>query len=85
LSAASGTSGGIFDFDACARELQELETQAAAPDFWNDQNRAQDVFRRTRHLKNNIKLVEGLEAMAADAGALVELAEEGEDVAADLQ
>lgn len=83
--AASGTSGGIFDFDACARELQELETQAAAPDFWNDQNRAQDVFRRTRHLKNNIKLVEGLEAMAADAGALVELAEEGEDVAADLQ
>ncbi len=62
-----------------------METRAAAPDFWNDQARAQDVFRRTRHLKNNIKLVEGLEAMAADAGALVELAEEGEDVAADLQ
>lgn len=64
--------------------MERLENEAADPAFWNDQEKAQDVLKKIRRLKNNIKLVEDLRGSAEDLGALLELADEGEDVAADI-
>ncbi len=64
--------------------MECLEGEAADPAFWNDQEKAQDVLKKIRRLKNNIKLVQDLRGSADDLGALLELADEGEDVAADI-
>src|SRR5262249_50778687 len=41
------SSGGIFDLPALERRAAELSEQAAAPNFWNDTERAQAVGRET--------------------------------------
>lgn len=78
------TSGVIFDIDRCIQELSELETRTAAQGFWDQPEKAQEVLKRSRHLQNQVKLVDSLERMAGDLGALLELAEEGEDVGGEL-
>ncbi len=78
------TSEVIFDLEHLRDELHKLEHLAAAPDFWNDQENAQDVLRQTRRLQNSIQLIEDLEGMTEDLGALLELAEEGENVETDM-
>lgn len=79
------TSGGIFDIDGKRRELTEIERQIENPEFWKDQENQKTVLRRRRLLGNAIQLAEACRASLSDLEALIELHEEGEDVAADLQ
>jgi peptide chain release factor 2 len=77
-------SGGGFDESRLDRELTELETQTSAPDFWRDQETAQQVMQRRRRLEGDKALAETLRRHTDDLSVLVEWARGGEDVTADL-
>jgi peptide chain release factor 2 len=71
-------SGGFFDVAARKRELSNIEGQASAPDFWNDQDAAQKLLQRRSVLEKKIDRQEHFEAELGDAGVLFEFAEEDE-------
>jgi peptide chain release factor 2 len=77
-------SGGGFDEARLDRELSDLEAQAAAPDFWKDQNNAQTVLQRRRRLEGDKALAESLRRQHDDLAVLVDWAQQGEPVIADL-
>ncbi|MFA5689527.1 MAG: peptide chain release factor 2 [Kiritimatiellales bacterium] len=56
------------------RELAVLETQAAAPEFWNDPNAATANIAAVKSLKAVIEPFQTIEALLDDAGVLLELA-----------
>ena len=71
--------GGIFDIGAVQERIQELDSMAAFPEFWADQERSTAILREKAGLEKacadmNV-LTEGLE----EAEVLHELAEEGND------
>jgi peptide chain release factor 2 len=82
--AARPTCGGDFDEARLSRELTEIETQAAAPDFWKDQAAAQKILQRRRRLEDERTLAESIRKQTDDLAVLVEWARAGEDVSADL-
>ena len=45
------TFGGIFDFDAKARRLAEVERLSEDPSLWNDPKQAQEVGRERKSLE----------------------------------
>ena len=75
----------IFDTPQAAKELTALEAQAAAPDFWKDADRAQQVLRRRRRLQDDRDLADSFRQKASDLEVLVDWAGQGEEVGDDLQ
>jgi peptide chain release factor 2 len=75
---ASLRCGGIFDIDGNRARLGELERQAAAPDFWNDNEKAQEVLREQTRSSSLVKRWDKASALLGDAEALLELATEAE-------
>jgi peptide chain release factor 2 len=66
--------------DAMRKEIAELDQKAAAPDFWNDMEKSQKILQRSSSLKNKIESYERLKAAYEDLMALIELADEEEDL-----
>ncbi|HXH24218.1 MAG TPA: PCRF domain-containing protein, partial [Vicinamibacterales bacterium] len=62
-----------------------MEAAIAAPDFWSNQAEAQKVMQRRRRLEDDVALRDSLKRRLDDLGVLVEWAEAGEDVSADLE
>ena len=79
------TSGAIFDLPRLNSELEKLEQQASAPDFWSDQANAQKVLQRRRRIEEDRDLAQALQKHQDDVGVLVEWAEAGESVETDLR
>jgi peptide chain release factor 2 len=79
------TFGAIFDAANASSELTALETRIAAPDFWKDQTEAQKTLQRRRRLTDELELRNSLVRKLDDLSVLLEWAEQGEDVSADLQ
>ena len=77
--AASGRSGGIFDVPTLKSELETLENRLAAPEFWNDQDKARKVIGRVNDIKNKILPLEALERRLEDFMVLGEIAEHEND------
>jgi peptide chain release factor 2 len=71
----------VVDLDALRRELADLNEQAAAPDLWDDQERAQQVTSRLSHVQGQITRVETLRRRLDDISVLLELAESEDDAA----
>ena len=74
--------GGIFDYDSRRQRLGQVERELAAPDVWQDQDRAQALSRERAALN---KVVDGLAAVAtelSDASELAEIAAAERDAAA---
>lgn len=70
----------VLDLGAMRKQIEELEDQAAAPDLWNDQERAQKVTSRLSYLQGEINRIESLEQRLDDLSVLYELAaDEGDD------
>ena len=69
------------------REIEELDTLSSAPDFWNDQNRAQSHMRRRAQAQEKLELIQGLTRDADDGLELLELAaaENDESTIAELE
>ncbi|MDQ3299671.1 MAG: peptide chain release factor 2 [Myxococcota bacterium] len=72
---------GYFDVDAKRLKIEELESIASRPNFWDDQKKAQGVLRTKKQLE---QIVTGYDAQLralSDAEVLLELAEEASDEA----
>jgi peptide chain release factor 2 len=68
-----------LNLERCRRELSELETKAAAADFWDDMEAAQSVLQKISGFKETISKYERLVRAYNDALTLIELADEEED------
>ncbi len=75
---ASSNSGGFFDVAAKQDELARIETQASAPDFWQDQEAAQKLLQQRSRVEKVVTRHRQFESEIADAGVLFEFAEEDE-------
>ena len=83
----SKRAGDLRSYLEAARpedELTRLEARTAAPDFWKDQAEAQRVLQRRRRLEQDRDLMLSLRKRADDLAVLVEWAEAGEAVDAEL-
>ena len=79
------SSGGFFDVAASKQELAGIESQASAPDFWNDQEAAQKLLQRRSMLEKKIERQETFETHVSDARVLFKFAEEDEDSLTELR
>jgi peptide chain release factor 2 len=71
-------SGGFFDVPARRAELEKIEAQASAPDFWLNQETAQQLLQKRSRLERIIERQGKFEAEISDAGVLFEFAAEDE-------
>jgi peptide chain release factor 2 len=72
--------GGIFDYDAARRRLDELNAQAEDPAFWNDPAGAQAVMRERTRLEGRLARIDEISRELADGVTLIELGEaEGDE------
>ena len=69
----------VLNLPRMRNDLADLNGQAAAPDLWDDQERAQQVNSRLSHLQNELSRVEGLRSHLDDLSVLIELAESEDD------
>ncbi|MGQ0468180.1 MAG: peptide chain release factor 2 [Sporichthyaceae bacterium] len=69
----------VVDLPKLRREHAELEEQAAAPDLWDDQARAQQVTSRMSAVAADINRVESVRRRLDDLEVLFELAAEADD------
>lgn len=78
-------SGGFFDVPAKQAELDKIEVQASAPDFWSNQEAAQKLLQQRSRLQRTIERQEKFETEVSDAAVLFEFAEEDEGSLAELR
>src|SRR5688500_2763221 len=76
--------GGVFDESRLTRELTDLETQIASPDFWKDQQGAQRTLQKRRRLEDERTLAASIRKQVDDLAVLFDWARYWEDVAAAL-
>jgi peptide chain release factor 2 len=65
--------------DDARKRLEELDSQTADPELWNDQEKARKVTTEQSRLRADVELIDGLDARIADAETLFELAREEAD------
>lgn len=65
---------------AMESEISQLEQRAAEPGFWDDMENSQKILQRTAMLKNRVTSYEKLMSAYEDTMALIELADEEEDL-----
>ena len=70
---------------ASTKSSPASKSASAKPDFWNNQAEAQKVMQRRRRLEDDQALRQSLRRRADDLGVLIEWANAGEDVSADLE
>jgi peptide chain release factor 2 len=73
LSSTLGTIEAVLDPGKMRAELDNLESDAADPDLWNDQQRAQQVTRRMASLRADLGRLDGLRGRLDDLSAAIEL------------
>ena len=77
----------VVDLDALRAEIKRLNEEAAAPDLWDDQAKAQQVTSRLSHVQGELSRVEGLRRRLDDVETLYELglAEDDADTLAEAE
>ena len=78
-STASSHSWSVFDLPKKEAELRKLEEQSAAPNLWDDAQKAQQLMKRIASLRNEIEGWRSLERRIADGLELAELGDESLD------
>jgi len=79
LSATLASIEAVSNLDALRREAADLETQASAPDLWDDLENAQKITSRLSFVQGEIRRVEELRRRLDDTQTLWGLAEEMDD------
>jgi len=69
----------VFDVAGKEKEIERLERESAAPNFWNEQDRAQAHMRRLSSLQDEVLIWRNLSRRVADALELLDLAELEDD------
>jgi len=71
----------IFDVDATQAKVQDLEQQAAQPELWDDQERAQAILQDLNDCKAQLEQLNAWQRNLEDTEAILELLEEDTDEA----
>lgn len=66
--------------NAVRSEIEQLELKATEPGFWDDVEKSQQVLQKTGALKGKVEAYENLVTKYDDTHALIELANEEEDL-----
>lgn len=84
LRSTFGTIEAVMDPQALRAKIADLSEQAAAPDLWDDQDRAQAVTSALSHAQSELGKVTQMGNRIDDLEAMVEIAaeEEGEEAQA---
>ncbi len=84
-SSRSGFSsyGTLFDYADKQSQAAEIERQMGAADFWSNQQAAREVVGRLKSLKAILKPLDDAVAAADDLAAMIEMAGEDADFAAE--
>jgi len=69
----------VVDLDTLRGEIKRLNEEAAAPDLWDDQAKAQKVNSRLSYVQGELNRVESLRRRLDDIEVLAELAEAEDD------
>jgi peptide chain release factor 2 len=72
---------GYLEIDPKRAALEKLEAEAAEPEFWNDQNKAQANIAASKSLKIVLDPFDTIASGLDDTEVMLELAEAGEDEA----
>jgi peptide chain release factor 2 len=72
----------VSDVEGLKKQIGELSDQAAAPDLWDDPERAQGVTSKLSHLQAEVDRLEKMTGRVDDLEVLVELAESEDDAEA---
>jgi peptide chain release factor 2 len=76
--------GTLFDYDGKLAKTKAIEEQMGAADFWNNQEKAQEVVGQLKSLKAVLKPMEEGVRGDEDLATLVEMAQEDESLAAEV-
>lgn len=78
---------GLFDLENKETNIQEYEEMMTEPDFWDDQNKAQEAIDKNNALKSVVNGYHELEEEVEDMTATWELLQEelDDDVKSDLE
>jgi peptide chain release factor 2 len=76
LDSSLTTVERVLDVDGLRARIEKLEHEAADPNLWNDQSRAQKVTSELSHTQNDLRRVEDLRRRLDDLPVLYELAAE---------
>jgi peptide chain release factor 2 len=85
LSATLSSIEAVVDLATLRRELASLQQQAAAPNLWDDVEKAQQITSRLSYVQGEIRRVEELRRRLDDAQTLWDLAEEMDDADSRLE
>ncbi len=72
--------GVIFDVPRYRGLLSELQTRSSQPDFWQDQEKAQQILQQRKGAENRIAADEKLSRISSDIETYLHLAKEESDV-----
>ncbi|MBW4658461.1 MAG: peptide chain release factor 2 [Drouetiella hepatica Uher 2000/2452] len=75
LSHRLGKTQEYLDVPALTAKIQDLEEQAAQPEFWNHQETAQKTLQELNDLKSNLEQLDQWRSRLEDARAVLELLE----------
>jgi peptide chain release factor 2 len=74
----------FFDLDRKRAELESLNAQLASPEVWQDQKRSQSLQQTKKRLAREVQDYERIRGKKEELEVLLELAGEGENVAAEV-
>ena len=67
-------------YDRLKRDIEELETKASAPGFWDDLENSQKILQKTGKLKNTVEAYDRICSTFDDLQVLIEMGDEEEDL-----
>ena len=76
---AWSSCGAIFDAPAAAKQIAEIEEKTSAPNFWDDQEKAQAVLQERKQLEDRVNAEKSLARKASDIETYFHLAQEETD------
>lgn len=68
-----------LDFDATSRKLHDVEARMAEPDFWTNNEKAQEVIAQVKRLKREVEPAGAIERQTADLLDLARMAQDERD------
>ncbi|MBN2879831.1 MAG: peptide chain release factor 2 [Clostridia bacterium] len=79
ISSTADEVYSALNIDDAKKEHEELNLEMAAPGFWDDMDRAQDVNKRIKALENKIKSITKVFQSIEDCQVMIEMCRESDD------
>ena len=83
-SSGSSSYGTLFDYAGKQARTEAIEKEMGSPDFWNNQEKAQEIVSELKGIKAITRPMDEVSKMSDDLAAMVEMAAEDEEFAAEL-